>query len=296
MIIGELCITSYCKIESTFYRRYTILNRIAAATAAVRSVLGMQSSRATQAVLEFNVKHILIVEDDSKLRSMLVDYLTQHAFRASAAKDSHQLGQILANDPPDLLIVDLNLGREDGLEIVRSHSTKSDAPIIIISGDRLDEADKVVGLELGASDYITKPFGLREFVARIRAALREKPTSYVQSDRSSYRFNEWTLNTRKRRLTSSVAGELKLTAAEFNLLVAFLRAPKQVLSREQLLAASRVHTEEIYDRSIDVLILRLRRKLEPDQSNPKLIVTERGAGYIFDADVAVEHRPPANRG
>lgn len=241
------------------------------------------------------MKHILVVEDDSKLRSMLVDYLTQHAFRASAAKDSHQLGQILANDPADLIIVDLNLGREDGLEIVRSHSTKSDAPIIIISGDRLDEADKVVGLELGASDYITKPFGLREFVARIRAALREKPASFVQSNRSSYRFNEWTLNTRRRRLTSSVAGELKLTAAEFNLLVAFLKAPKQVLSREQLLAASRVHTEEVYDRSIDVLILRLRRKLETDQSNPKLIVTERGAGYIFDADVSVEHRPPANQ-
>lgn len=221
---------------------------------------------------------------------MLVDYLTQHAFRASAAKDSHQLGQILANDPADLIIVDLNLGREDGLEIVRSHSTKSDAPIIIISGDRLDEADKVVGLELGASDYITKPFGLREFVARIRAALRVKSPA-VLPDRSIYRFGDWMLNAKRRQLASRAAGEVKLTAAEFNLLMAFLGAPKQVLSREQLLAASRVHNEEIFDRSIDVLILRLRRKLEPDPSNPKLIVTERGAGYVLDADVAVEHRP-----
>lgn len=224
---------------------------------------------------------------------MLVDYLTQHAFRATAAKDSHQLGQVLASDPADLIIVDLNLGREDGLEIVRNHATKSDAPIIIISGDRLDEADKVVGLELGAADYITKPFGLREFVARIRAALRVKPPSYVKTERSSYRFNEWTLNAKRRRLTSSAAGEVKLTAAEFNLLMAFLKAPRQVLSREQLLAASRVHNEEVFDRSIDVLILRLRRKLEPDQSNPRLIVTERGAGYVFDAEVTVE-RPLAN--
>ncbi|WP_184258571.1 winged helix-turn-helix domain-containing protein [Rhodopseudomonas rhenobacensis] len=242
------------------------------------------------------MKHILVVDDDSRLRSMLVDYLTQHAFRATAAKDSHQLGQILANDPADLIIVDLNLGREDGLEIVRSHSTKSDAPIIIISGDRLDEADKVVGLELGASDYITKPFGLREFVARIRAALRVKSAADVKSDRGLYRFNDWTLNTKRRQLMSSAAGEVKLTAAEFNLLVAFLTAPKQVMSREKLLAASRVHNEEVFDRSIDVLILRLRRKLEPDPSNPKLIVTERGAGYIFDAEVAVEHRPRANSG
>lgn len=224
---------------------------------------------------------------------MLVDYLTQHAFRASAAKDSHQLGQILAKDPADLIVVDLNLGREDGLEIVRSHSTKSDAPIIIISGDRLDEADKVVGLELGASDYITKPFGLREFVARIRAALRVKPASIVKPDRSLYLFDDWTLNARQRQLTSVSAGEVKLTAAEYNLLMAFLTAPKQVMSREQLLAASRVHNEEVFDRSIDVLILRLRRKLEPDPSNPKLIVTERGAGYVFDAEVTVEHRPRA---
>ena len=238
------------------------------------------------------MKHILVVEDDSKLRSMLVDYLTQHAFRATAAKDSHQLRQILSSDPADLVIVDLNLGHEDGLEIVRALSTKSDAPIIIISGDRLDEADKVVGLELGASDYITKPFGLREFVARIRAALRVKPASPDKSDRRTYSFGDWTLNIKRRRLHSGSLGEVKLTAAEFNLLVAFLRSPRQVLSREQLLSASRVHNEEVFDRSIDVLILRLRRKLEVDQSNPKLIVTERGVGYIFDTDVFVDNRVP----
>jgi len=290
-----IIIISIRKVESTFRRKSAILalplppnNRGRIVPISMRPI--------PPPPLEHDVKHILVVDDDSKLRSMLVDYLTQHAFRATAAKDSHQLGQILANDPADLIIVDLNLGREDGLEIVRSHATKSDAPIIIISGDRLDEADKVVGLELGASDYITKPFGLREFVARIRAALRVKPAPDLKSGRSIYRFNEWTLNTKRRQLMSSPEGEVKLTAAEFNLLVAFLTAPKQVLSREQLLASSRVHNEEVFDRSIDVLILRLRRKLEPDPSNPKLIVTERGAGYIFDAEVTAEHRPRANGG
>jgi len=238
----------------------------------------------------YNVKHILVVDDDSKLRGLLIDYFSQHAFRVTGVKDSHQLGQVLQAEPVDLVIVDLNLGHEDGLEIVRTLSGKSDAPIIIISGDRLDETDKVVGLELGACDYITKPFGLREFLARVRAALRVHPVASDRKDRKIYYFDKWILNVRRRQLISNEESEVKLTAGEFNLLTAFLDMPRQVLSREQLLSASRVHDEEIFDRSIDVLILRLRRKLEADASAPKLIRTERGAGYIFDADVVVEAR------
>nr|WP_246549121.1 response regulator [Ancylobacter oerskovii] len=236
------------------------------------------------------VKHLLVVDDDTQLRSLLIDYLSQHAFRVTGVKDGHQLTQVMATDEVDLVIVDLNLGHEDGLEIVRTLSAKSDTPIIVISGDRQDETDKVVGLELGASDYVTKPFGLREFLARIRAALRIKPISTEHNDRKIYSFNGWTLNVKRRQLTFGSAEEIKLTAAEFNLLVAFLRSPRQILSREQLLAASRVHAEEIYDRSIDVLILRLRRKIEVDASEPKLILTERGAGYMFNAEVTVEER------
>jgi DNA-binding response OmpR family regulator len=236
------------------------------------------------------VKHILVVDDDSKLRSLLIDYLSQHAFRVTGVKDSYQLQQVLQTDPVDLFIVDLNLGHEDGLEIVRTLSGKSDAPIIIISGDRQEETDKVVGLELGASDYVTKPFGLREFLARVRAALRTRPVSIDRKDRKIYSFSGWTLNIKKRQLLTGSDEEVKLTAGEFNLLVAFLKSPREVLSREQLLAASRVHDEEIFDRSIDVLILRLRRKLEVDPSNPILIRTERGAGYMFDAEVSVEER------
>lgn len=234
------------------------------------------------------MKHLLVIDDDRKLRGLLTDYLSQHAFRVTGVKDSQQLSQVLAAETVDLFVVDLNLGHEDGLEIVRTLSAKSDAPIIIISGDRLDEADKVVGLELGASDYVTKPFGLREFLARVRAALRIKPQRNDHKDRRTYSFDGWALNVHKRRLTYNEIEEVKLTKGEFNLLAGFLQTPRQVLSREQLLSASRVHDEEIFDRSIDVLVLRLRRKLEIDPSNPKLILTERGVGYVFNADVTVE--------
>lgn len=237
------------------------------------------------------MKHILVVDDDPNMRSLIADYLSQHAFRVTAVSDSHQMNRVITTEIVDAIVVDLNLGHEDGLEIVRNFSTLSDAPILIISGDRLEEADKVIGLELGANDYITKPFGLREFLARIRAVLREKPTPKIERDRRAYHFRGWTLSVRLRTLKSRDGEEIKLTAGEFNLLNAFLRSPGQILSREQLLAASRVHNEEVFDRSIDVLILRLRRKLEANPSSPTLIRTERGLGYIFDADVQVEEKP-----
>ncbi|AXA43281.1 winged helix-turn-helix domain-containing protein [Rhizobium leguminosarum] len=236
------------------------------------------------------MKHVLVIDDDSSMRNLLIDYLSHHAFRVTGISGSQELPRILSTDPVDLVIVDLNLGQEDGLDIVRKLASSSDSPIIIISGDRLDEADKVVGLELGAADYITKPFGTRELLARVRSSLRERPVLDNKKDRKIYSFGEWVLNVKLRRLTYGEDQEVKLTAGEFNLLAAFLRAPRQVLSREQLLSASRVHDEEVFDRSIDVLILRLRRKLERDPSKPTLIKTERGAGYVFDADVEVTYK------
>ena len=236
------------------------------------------------------MKHVLVIDDDSGMRNLIVDYLSQHAFRVTAIDGSRKLSQVLSNDTVDLIIVDLNLGHEDGLDIVRKLSSSSDSPIIIISGDRLDEADKVVGLELGAVDYVTKPFGTREFLARIRSCLRERPALSAKKDSRSYLFGDWALNVRLRKLVRGDADEVKLTAGEFNLLTAFVKSPRQILSREQLLSASRVHDEEVFDRSIDVLILRLRRKIESDPSQPKLIKTERGAGYFFDADVTARER------
>ncbi|WP_416067364.1 winged helix-turn-helix domain-containing protein [Rhizobium sp. ZK1] len=231
------------------------------------------------------MKHVLVIDDDSSMRNLLIDYLSHHAFRVTGVSGSQDLSRIVSTDPVDLFIVDLNLGHEDGLDIVRKLSSSTDSPIIIISGDRLDEADKVVGLELGAADYIIKPFGTRELLARVRTSLRERPTLDKKKDRKIYNFGEWALNVKLRKLTCGDENEVKLTAGEFNLLTAFLRAPRQILSREQLLSASRVHDEEVFDRSIDVLILRLRRKLEKDPSKPSLIKTERGVGYVFDEDV-----------
>ncbi|AKC11020.1 MULTISPECIES: response regulator [Rhizobium/Agrobacterium group] len=235
------------------------------------------------------LKHVLLVDDDVAMRHLIIEYLTIHAFKVTAVADSTQFTRVLSSATVDVVVVDLNLGREDGLEIVRNLAAKSDIPIIIISGDRLEETDKVVALELGASDFIAKPFSIREFLARIRVALRVRPNVVRSKDRRSFCFTDWTLNLRQRRLMSEAGGEVKLTAGEFNLLLAFLEKPRDVLSREQLLIASRVRDEEVYDRSIDVLILRLRRKLEADPSSPQLIKTARGAGYFFDADVQVSH-------
>ena len=197
----------------------------------------------------------------------------------------------LRNTAVDLIILDMKLGREDGLDLIRQFSSPPEAPIIVITGHRREEADRIVGLELGADDYLTKPFSLRELLARIRAVLRRSAAAHQRSHKNQrqpvYSFAGWELNMRTRRLVSPGGDTVPLTAGEFNLLTAFLQSPQQILTREQLLAASRLHDEEVFDRSIDVQILRLRRKLEQEPSEPKLIITERGAGYMFTAPVGV---------
>ncbi len=234
-------------------------------------------------------KHVVVVDDDVVMRDLVGDYLTRHSFQVSRAHDGAAMTRALAQLPPDLIILDLQLGHDDGFDLMRSLSARVDSPVIIITGNRREEADKVVGLELGADDYITKPFSLRELLARVRAVLRRAEGASAaarrKADRSVYHFAGWELSMKARRLTSPEGELIRLTAAEFNLLSAFLRSPQHVLSREQLLNASRVHDDEVYDRSIDVLILRLRRKLELDPSQPALIKTERGAGYVLSASV-----------
>jgi DNA-binding response OmpR family regulator len=188
----------------------------------------------------------------------------------------------------DLVVLDLKLGEENGLQLVNELRTRSSVPIIVITGHWRDDVDRIVGLELGADDYLTKPFNLRELLARVRAVLRRAGTAPPPEGKGTrYRFAGWELNLRTRRLTSPTGARVALTIGEFSLLAAFLRSPQQVLSREQLLAATRLHDEEVFDRSIDVQILRLRRKLEADASAPELVKTERGVGYVFDAPVQV---------
>jgi two-component system, OmpR family, response regulator len=237
------------------------------------------------------VKHILVVDDDAAMRDLVGTYLESNNYRVSLAAEGRAMARILSGEGVDLIILDLKLASEDGLELMRSHSAQADVPVIVITGHRRDEADRVIGLELGADDYLLKPFGLRELLARVRAVLRraeagERRTREKQK-RAHYRFAGWELDLRARRLTSPAGATVLLTAGEFNLLLAFLRSPQQVLSREQLLAASRVHDDEVFDRSIDIQILRLRRKLEANPSEPHLICTERGAGYILAASVEI---------
>ena len=236
------------------------------------------------------MRHVLVVDDDPSVRDVIDNYLQSHNFQVSAVSDGRAMAGVLAGTPVDLIILDLMLANEDGLDLMRGLGGRSEVPVIMLTGHRRDEADRVLGLELGADDYIVKPFGLRELLARVRAVLRRSEASKPASKkgrRLRYRFAGWELSMRTRALTSPTARTVKLTAGEFNLLAAFLRSPQQILSREQLLAASRVHEDEVFDRSIDIQILRLRRKLETNPSEPKLISTERGAGYMFAATVEV---------
>jgi two-component system OmpR family response regulator len=230
----------------------------------------------------------IVVEDDITMRHLVMNYLEEHDIRAVAASRRDEVAALLARSEPDLVILDLRLGQEDGLDLLREIRSHSDIPIIITTGHRRDEIDRVVGLELGADDYITKPFGLRELLARIRAVLRRREAGNAaaarDAERGRCRFGGWLLDRRTRRLTNSAGELVSLTKGEYSLLIAFIDAPQRPLSREHLLQATRIH-EDVFDRSIDVQVLRLRRKLESDPSTPSIIQTERGVGYVFSLPV-----------
>ena len=233
-------------------------------------------------------RHILVVDDDADLRQMIADYLRDYELRVSGVSDGDAMRETMKREVVDLVLLDLKLPTEDGMNLARELRESSSVPIIILTG-RKDDVDRIMGLEFGADDYLTKPFNLRELLARIRTILRRAqahPVSYVQGPAlRAFRFGGWELDLRSRRLLSNEGERVELTHAEFTLLAAFLGAPERILSREQLLELSRGSDENVFDRSIDVQILRLRRKIESDPSRPKLIRTERGAGYFFDAQV-----------
>jgi two-component system OmpR family response regulator len=231
---------------------------------------------------------ILLVEDDHAMRRMVTDYLTEHNFRIASATNIQDATRCLGEAAPDLVLLDLLLGEEDGIDLLREIRSRSDVPVIIMTGHRCGEADRVIGLELGADHYLTKPFNVRELLARIRAVLRRRDADRIASERTSegghYRFGGWQLDCNARRLSAHDGVPVALTKGEYALLLAFLERPQAVLSREHLLEATRVH-EDVFDRSIDVQILRLRRKLEADPSQPQIIRTERGVGYLFALSV-----------
>ncbi|ULL00210.1 response regulator [Bradyrhizobium sp. I71] len=234
------------------------------------------------------VGHVVVVDDDPALRQMVMKYLEEHNVPTRAACNRSELKHHFEAGRPSLIILDLRLGQDDGLDVLREIRSHSDVPVIITTGHRPDEIDRIVGLELGADDYIVKPFSLRELLARVRAVLRRQEIGRAargrDPERGGYRFNGWKLERRGRKLIDPSQAQVPLSKGEYALLLAFLEAPQRPLTREHLLQATRIH-EDIFDRSIDVQVLRLRRKLEVDPSAPRVIQTERGVGYIFAVPV-----------
>jgi two-component system, OmpR family, response regulator len=232
---------------------------------------------------------VLVVEDDPALQRMILNYFAENNIRTLVANNRQEMVDRLGKTEVNLVILDLRLGFEDGLDLLRELRLSSEVPVIIITGHRRDDIDRVVGLELGADDYLTKPFNLRELLARVRAVLRRfdagRAAPVRDPERGRFRFSGWQLDRRTRQLVDPSGTPVALTKGEYAMLLAFLEAPQRPLSREHLLQATRVH-EDVFDRSIDVQILRLRRKLERDPSAPRVIQTERGVGYVFA--VAVE--------
>jgi DNA-binding response OmpR family regulator len=234
--------------------------------------------------------HVLVVDDDRDLCNLVSEYLGQNEIRVTAVGSGKQMLEVIGREAIDLLLLDLRLPGEDGMQLARTVRESSKMPIVILTG-RDEEADRVMGLELGADDYVTKPFSPRELLARIRAVIRRSQMEATPIARDetlrAYRFAGWELNVKLHRLTAPDDRHVDISRGEFSLLCALLSAPQRILSRDQLLELSRLHSTEVYDRSIDVQILRLRRKIEDDPAQPRFIKTERGAGYYFDCTVKV---------
>src|SRR5687768_6188555 len=231
--------------------------------------------------------HVLAVDDDPTIRQLISDYPGQNELRVTTVPDGTEMRKVIADQVVDLIVLDLKLKTEDGMALARTLRDESTIPIIMLTG-RSEEADRVMGLELGADDYLTKPFSPRELLARIRTVLRRRRAEVRQGRPEgirAYRFDGWELNLNTRRLTGAEGKAVPLSNGEFSLLVVLLGSPQRILTRDQLLDLSRLHNDEVYNRSIDVQIMRLRRKIEKDPSQPRYIRTERGAGYLFGVPV-----------
>lgn len=248
--------------------------------------------------------HILIVDDDPEICALLTQFLTAQGFEVTAVGDGQALRHRLDAGAVDLVILDLMLPGEDGLSLCRHLRAITGTPIIMLTAMG-SETDRVVGLEMGADDYLAKPFSTRELLARIRAVLRRTgqsssspstgPTDDSAQAGDVLDFSGWTLDVLRRRLSSPDGVLVEVTSGEFDLLLAFLRHPHQVLSRDQLLDLSRGRVSGPFDRTIDVQVGRLRRKMETDARNPDLFKTVRGGGYVLATDVRARHDPRSKK-
>jgi len=231
--------------------------------------------------------HILVVDDQKEICDVVQEYLTGEGYRVSTANDGNAMRRVLGQSHVDLVILDLMLPGEDGLTLARGLRDESGIGIIILTG-RGETVDRIIGLEMVADDYLPKPFHLRELLARVKSVLRRvqsRTGESGQAARSHARFSGWNLDLSSRELMSPGGEEVRLTTGEFDLLAAFVNNPNQVLSRDRLLDLARNREAGPFDRTIDVQVGRLRRKLEEDPQNPTLIKTVRGSGYIFTPSV-----------
>jgi two-component system OmpR family response regulator len=231
--------------------------------------------------------HILVVDDQKEICDVVQEYLTGEGYRVSTANDGNGMRRVLGQSHVDLVILDLMLPGEDGLTLARGLRDESGIGIIILTG-RGETVDRIIGLEMGADDYLPKPFHLRELLARVKSVLRRvqsRTGEPGQTTRSHAQFSGWSLDLSSRELMSPGGEEVRLTTGEFDLLAAFVNNPNQVLSRDRLLDLARNREAGPFDRTIDVQVGRLRRKLEEDPQNPSLIKTVRGSGYIFTPTV-----------
>ena len=234
--------------------------------------------------------HILVVDDHSEIRDLLKRFLEQHGMRVSCARDGKEMKRLLDEREFDLLVLDLMMPGEDGLTLCRELRVKSRLPILMLTAMG-EETDRIIGLEMGADDYLSKPFNPRELLARIKAVMRRTQAESLPVPETltrDLRFDRWLLDVNRRELVDEEGVGMSLSTAEFDLLKVFLERPQRVLSRDQLLDLARGREAVAFDRAIDTLVSRLRRKLERDPKNPELIKTIWGGGYLFAADVTQE--------
>jgi two-component system OmpR family response regulator len=233
--------------------------------------------------------HCLVVDDDAEIRTSLTTYLQGFGWQVSAAADGGARRRLLAAARPDAIVLDLMLPGEDGLALLRWLGTQADAPPVLMLTARGDTMSRVVGLELGADDYLAKPFEPRELVARLQALVRRASRgqgAVLADDTRLLRFGRWRFDRLARQLINSDDVGIALSSAEFRLLAAFVQRPGRVLSRDQLIELTRAPGVEVNDRSIDLAVSRLRAKLGDTAREPALIRTVRGEGYLFDAEVS----------
>jgi len=231
--------------------------------------------------------HILVVDDDREIRDLLAKFLKQHGLRVSVAQDGRAMKQALDDWSIDLVVLDIMMPGDDGLTLCRNLRANTKMPVIMLTAMG-EETDRIIGLEMGADDYLAKPFNPRELLARIKAVLRrssQQDSSAVQDDVETYSFNDWVFKPEQRELLNDEGVLVALSRGEYELLDTFLRHPNRVLNRDQLLDMARGREAIPFDRAIDVQVSRLRKKLKDDPKNPSLIKTVRGGGYMFSAKV-----------